>query len=121
MRTRVLEICVGLGATRSGSNMITEVGENSNSDTAEATGCTSDEHFTLIRTEAMFFKSHDREHGGETGGANAHSILQAETIRQRYKPVSFDTSFLSMTAPVTFTNAPARENDLIAGFEIRGL
>src|SRR5437764_15125392 len=98
---------MGLSATRGGSNMITEVGENGNSDTAEATGCTSDEHFTLIRMEAMFFESHNREHGGETGGANAHSILQAEAIRQRYKPISYDKSDLRMSAPVKLFNYPA--------------
>src|SRR5438067_13931865 len=99
---------MGLSATRSGSNMIAQVGKNGNSDTAKATGCTGDEHFTLIRMEPMFFKSHDREHGGETGCANTHCILQAQTIRQRYKPLSFDPSFLSMTTPVSFTDAPAR-------------
>jgi hypothetical protein len=67
----------------------------------------------------VILERHHREHRGVARGADRHGLALAELGRQPHQPLAFDARFLAVGAEMGFAQAPAIEDDLVAGLPVR--
>ena len=67
----------------------------------------------------MALDRHQRQHGGEAGGADRHRLRPGEASRQLDQPVAVNPRPFGIAAEMGLAQAISGQDDLVAGREVR--
>ena len=78
-----------------------------------------DDHRPAFGRHSVLFQRQHREHRGVAGRADRHRLARRQPFGQRHQPVAFDARFFRIGAEMRFAQAPAVDDDLVAGLPVR--
>ena len=91
------------------------LGEDRDSNRADAARCAGHRNRTVFGREAVPLQRHDRKHGRVARCTDRHGLTRAHAFGQRHQPVAFHSRLLGVGAKMGLAAAPAVEDDLVAG------
>ena len=108
-------------AAGGGGDFVSQMRQDGDGGAAHAAGGSGDDDFASAGLQAVIFESHHALHGGEAGCADAHGLLERQTLGQRHDVFGVDAGELRVAAPEGFRSAAAGDGDFVAGLEMRGI
>ena len=113
----VFEIRLQLDASRRRRDFVSAPREQMHGERSHPAARPGDDHVAIRRPDVVLLEREEAEHRRESGGADAHRVLERDVIGNLHDRVGADALALRVTAPISLAESLAVPDHAIARLE----